>query len=479
MAGGQFDKTYFDLFPQYPYTREAGGGVYPTLFKAIAKRLKSALRPDSVIDCGCGKGFLVEAFVDLDVNAYGIDISDYAISQIRTDIKNRCATGSIASPDMLQFLDSYDLVTCIEVVEHMPPAEADKAITQICSMTNAVFFSSAYSDFQEPTHINLQPRINWIFKFAKCGFYPCYSAGMDEVVPESLLFIKRECFPEHRELAYIEYIVNNTAHEKLGIHPGGVAESIFVSLWENSLSDDDRLKKALLDRDRIFATQMEGHSRGVARLLGEKDYKHSQELMARDREKTKVERELLSVRRELDELRNRTMEMAVYLSRLENKEAIDLFSSEVDRDKLPEECRQALDDAILFDVQKSTLPLHYGSNISLTQGQTYQLTSDINHLCGVSFYPMLLVRGLGGSLSLEIHSYDGKTLAFAETPIDDIPTGGLLNFRFDILDIDGSAGCSMTISARECRSPIRLLEFKDGNSSFPFCSFIRDIRRQS
>ncbi|MDH3324467.1 MAG: methionine biosynthesis protein MetW, partial [Candidatus Peregrinibacteria bacterium] len=41
---------------------------------------------DKVLDFGCAKGYLVKAFRILDIDAYGCDISRYAISEADKDI---------------------------------------------------------------------------------------------------------------------------------------------------------------------------------------------------------------------------------------------------------------------------------------------------------------------------------------------------------------------------------------------------------
>lgn len=45
-------------------------------------------RGESILDVGCAKGYLVKAFKWLGRDAYGIDISSYAINNADTEIKS-------------------------------------------------------------------------------------------------------------------------------------------------------------------------------------------------------------------------------------------------------------------------------------------------------------------------------------------------------------------------------------------------------
>lgn len=54
---------------------------------ALRYNLDHSLQNKKVLEIGCAKGFIVEAMRDLGINAYGIDVSPYAISCAREDIK--------------------------------------------------------------------------------------------------------------------------------------------------------------------------------------------------------------------------------------------------------------------------------------------------------------------------------------------------------------------------------------------------------
>ena len=60
---------------------------WQNFFSIVAHETARSLRPSRVFDAGCAMGFLVEQFWDRGIYCEGIDISEYAISQVRRDIK--------------------------------------------------------------------------------------------------------------------------------------------------------------------------------------------------------------------------------------------------------------------------------------------------------------------------------------------------------------------------------------------------------
>jgi len=88
---------------------------WANFFALIADQIIRSLQPKRVLDAGCAMGLLVEALWDRGVEAYGIDISSYAISKVRPDMKSYCRVASLTAP----IHERFDVVTCIEVLEHI------------------------------------------------------------------------------------------------------------------------------------------------------------------------------------------------------------------------------------------------------------------------------------------------------------------------------------------------------------------------
>ena len=159
-----FDAYYFAIGCGRPYQRDA---QWLDFFGNIADRIKGDIQPASVLDAGCAWGFLVEALRQRGIEAFGLDISEYAIQNVHADIKPYCRVGSVTDP----FPRKYDLIVCIEVLEHLPKAQAEQAIINFCLHSEDVLFSSTPFDYKESTHFNVQPPEYWAELFARQGFF--------------------------------------------------------------------------------------------------------------------------------------------------------------------------------------------------------------------------------------------------------------------------------------------------------------------
>ena len=136
------------------------------IFAKIADRLIEDFHPKTALDAGCAIGLLVEALRDRGVEADGVDFSEFAVNHSRDDIRQFLRVGSITEP----LTRRYDLITCFEVVEHMPHQDADRAIANLCSFTDEVIFTSTPEHYRDPTHTNIHPQEYWSERFARQGF---------------------------------------------------------------------------------------------------------------------------------------------------------------------------------------------------------------------------------------------------------------------------------------------------------------------
>jgi hypothetical protein len=191
--GSHYDAHYYLTGCGRDYHRD---DYWLKFFGDIARRIVQDLRPRTVLDAGCAMGYLVECLRQQGVEAWGVDISDYAISQVHPSVRPYCRVGSIAEP----FERHYDLITCVEVLEHMPPAEGLRALENFCRHSDDVLFSSTPLDYKEATHYNVQPTEYWVEQFARYGFYRDVDFDSRFLTPWSLRF-RRGREPVGRTLA--------------------------------------------------------------------------------------------------------------------------------------------------------------------------------------------------------------------------------------------------------------------------------------
>jgi hypothetical protein len=176
-----FGRYYYQHDCGIPYERN---DHWLAEFRTIARALIRRFQPATALDAGCAIGLLVETLRDEGVDARGIDISEFAVSQAPEPIRPYLTQGSLVEP----IEGRYDVVTCIEVVEHMEAADAPRAIENLCAVTDRILFSSSPNDYSEPTHLSVRPPEYWAGLFAEHGFIRDTSFDASFITPWAVVF---------------------------------------------------------------------------------------------------------------------------------------------------------------------------------------------------------------------------------------------------------------------------------------------------
>ncbi len=86
---------------------------------------------DKILDVGCGKGFLLYDFTKVvpGIQVFGVDVSEYAVTQGKEEIRDRLRVGSAVS---LPFPDRhFDYVYSLNTLHNLYNYELDKALREI------------------------------------------------------------------------------------------------------------------------------------------------------------------------------------------------------------------------------------------------------------------------------------------------------------------------------------------------------------
>jgi 2-polyprenyl-6-hydroxyphenyl methylase / 3-demethylubiquinone-9 3-methyltransferase len=112
-----------------------------------------ALTGKSTIDIGCGGGILAESMALRGAHVTGVDLSDKALAVAKLHLLEtgvqveylKIAAESIAEERPAH----YDVVTCMEMLEHVPdPASTVRACAQLVKPGGSVFFSTINRNFK-------------------------------------------------------------------------------------------------------------------------------------------------------------------------------------------------------------------------------------------------------------------------------------------------------------------------------------------
>ncbi|HEY6729943.1 MAG TPA: methyltransferase domain-containing protein [Solirubrobacterales bacterium] len=188
--------TESDAAPEYGsyYYRHDCGVPYERnehwlgFFDRVAEEIVREFHPSTVLDAGCAMGFLVEGLRKRGIEASGVDVSEYAISQVHESVAEHCRVASLSEP----LPGRYDLITCVEVLEHIPPEEASSAIANLCAASDQLLISTSPTDYAEPTHLNVQPPEFWSAALAREGFFRDVDRDVSYLTPWAALYVRRE-----------------------------------------------------------------------------------------------------------------------------------------------------------------------------------------------------------------------------------------------------------------------------------------------
>jgi 2-polyprenyl-6-hydroxyphenyl methylase/3-demethylubiquinone-9 3-methyltransferase len=100
-----------------------------------------------VVDIGCGGGILAESIAQSGADTTGIDLSEKALKVAELhalEVGANLTYRAISAEDLAQEQpEQYDVVTCMEMLEHVPdPASVVRACAALCKPGGTLFFST-------------------------------------------------------------------------------------------------------------------------------------------------------------------------------------------------------------------------------------------------------------------------------------------------------------------------------------------------
>ena len=178
----------------------------------LAPLLANAISPRTWLDVGCGEGHLVAALCAEGIDAAGVD------GPWVSGVRHVDLSGPL--PDDL---GRFDVVSCLEVAEHVPADRAAALVEWLCSMAPVVVFSGAIPGQGGVGHVNEQWPAYWAELFAAHGF-----TGSGEM--------RRELWSDEQvEWWYRQNLLVFTASpgglRGLGLEPDGCPPLVHPGLW--------------------------------------------------------------------------------------------------------------------------------------------------------------------------------------------------------------------------------------------------------
>ena len=181
-------------------------------------------QPQRVIDMGCGPGALMFLLQEVGVMADGIDFSQTSKDIAPQEVADRIRIGSITDIDLPD--DSYDLVICREVFEHMPVLLVQKAVENLARISSRfVYVTTRFhpnptslfdvtTEFDaDPTHITCMNKDMLRLMFVLQGFRrrPDLEARMDWLNKNRVLV--------YEKAGPTGIVFSKSGGEAYGLHP--------------------------------------------------------------------------------------------------------------------------------------------------------------------------------------------------------------------------------------------------------------------
>lgn len=113
-----------------------------------------------VLDYGCGPGFLTELLADAGMETHAADYSPKSVAHIEKKMAGRhnWKGAKLIENDRAPYLDdSFDLITCIETIEHVP----DKALIPLISEMRRLLRPGGMLLITTPNAENLEENLNY------------------------------------------------------------------------------------------------------------------------------------------------------------------------------------------------------------------------------------------------------------------------------------------------------------------------------
>jgi SAM-dependent methyltransferase len=192
-AAAEYDESYFvggskSNYDDYGAVEQAIDAGFMPVVRRYASAAGAGRNSRAYLDVGCAFGYYVKRLGEVGWDAAGVDVSRYAIERGRA----RGIEGITVAPaqDLPFPDDSFDFVTAIDLIEHVPSEEAGLVVAEVRRVlrpggltlfATPNFLSNAYWNvytpgFEDPdlTHINYQSveSLRVLFaEFSSCRVY--------------------------------------------------------------------------------------------------------------------------------------------------------------------------------------------------------------------------------------------------------------------------------------------------------------------
>lgn len=170
-----FDEKYFEDGVRNRVSAYENYRWMPERTIREASSIINNIKFDNVLDYGCAKGFMVYAMRLLGKDAYGVDVSEYAVTHGHPKVKDYLSVIENAE----EIKGGWDLIIAKDVLEHIPKDVIPEVLKAFRARCKQIFIAVPLGDGQryrireyemDVTHIVREPEEWWLTTIVEAGF---------------------------------------------------------------------------------------------------------------------------------------------------------------------------------------------------------------------------------------------------------------------------------------------------------------------
>ena len=170
-----FDEKYFEDGVRHRVSAYENYRWMPERTIREASSIINNIKFDTVLDYGCAKGFMVHALRLLGKEAYGADVSEYAVQNCHPKVKDYLQV--IESTE--QLTGGWDLIIAKDVLEHIPKDIIPSVLSELRRRCKTLFVAVPLGDGKryrireyemDVTHVVREPEEWWLTTLVDAGF---------------------------------------------------------------------------------------------------------------------------------------------------------------------------------------------------------------------------------------------------------------------------------------------------------------------
>ena len=145
----------------------------PEMWNRRAQFVLEKFNPKTALDIGCASGEFVKSMIDVNIDAYGIDGSDFAISNSNESIKNKILKVNLNSDPFPFENNTFDFIGSFYSVEHIHDIEFfSKELFRTLKSSGKAWFLTPNIGEEGRTKVDVFTNTfeNWKFIFEKQNF---------------------------------------------------------------------------------------------------------------------------------------------------------------------------------------------------------------------------------------------------------------------------------------------------------------------